>query len=145
MNLELYKTNSSPDTINKVMTNRINIVVNLRASTDIKNPEILLGSISGINYLDFNYCHIVELGRYYFIESIDVVKHNIFKLNCSCDVIETYKSEILNCQARYKRSLRAGDFMAANLDTSSFKTVEKFDSQIDIINQETMVLSAISE
>lgn len=145
MNLELYKTDSSPDTINKVMTDKINIVVNLRASTDIKSPEILLGSISGINYLDFNYCHIVELGRYYFIESIDVVKHNIFKLNCSCDVLETYKSEILNCPARYKRALRAGDFMAVNLDTSSFKTVEKFNSQIDIINQETMVLSTISE
>jgi hypothetical protein len=66
---------------------------NLKEQTSIINPVITLQYDRPFIY---NYCYIPEFERYYFIENVDIVRANLYRVYLSVDVLETYKTEILN-------------------------------------------------
>lgn len=68
-----------------------------KESTDIMNP--VLNIDTGGIYPTTNYCYIVELGLYYFINTIVSRTNTIFELHCECDVLATTKADILNTEA----------------------------------------------
>lgn len=143
MQLVLYKNISSDNTINKVLTNGTVFNINLKRETDILNPDLFLVRLTGIDYNDFNYAEIVELKRFYFIDSISSVNASLFKLECSTDVLETYKTEILNSEASFKKSIQAGDYGEVDLKTSTKKLLEYFDSDLELEPSNDVILSVL--
>ena len=63
----------------------------LRESTNILTPSIL---IEGENFSEYNYAYIQQFHRYYFIESMDVVRKNLWRVNLTVDVLESFKTSI---------------------------------------------------
>ena len=143
MQLVLYKNVSSDNTINKVLTNGTVFNINLKRETDILNPDLFLVTLTGIDYNDFNYAEIVELNRFYFIDSISSVNASLFKLECSTDVLETYKTEILNTEASFKKSIQVGDYGEVDLKTSTKKLTEFFDSDLELEPSNDVILSVL--
>lgn len=143
MQLVLYKNISSDNTINKVLTNGTVFNINLKRETDILNPDLFLVRLTGIDYNDFNYAEIVELKRFYFIDSISSVNASLFKLECSTDVLETYKTEILNSEASFKKSIQVGDYGEVDLKTSTKKLLEYFDSDLELEPSNDVILSVL--
>lgn len=143
MQLVLYKNLSSDNTINKVLTNRTVFNINLKRETDILNPDLFLVKQVGIDYKDFNYAEIVEFGRFYFINSISSVNVSLFKLECSTDVLETYKTTILNSNARYNRNLKTGDYQTLTIESSSKTDITLFESDIELPEGETIIMTTI--
>lgn len=143
MQLVLYKNTSSDNTINKVLTNGTVFNINLKRETDILNPDLFLVKLTGIDYNDFNYAEIVELKRFYFINSISSVNASLFKLECSTDVLETYKTEILNSNARFFRSVRTGDYLDVSLESSVKKSVDVYHSDLGFDGERTMIMTTI--
>lgn len=128
MLLNLYNLNDSDNTINKTLSNGYPIDIMLKSDTDISRPSITLQTIPEIDYRDFNYCEIPLLGRYFFIERVVNVNALVWRLECECDVLETYKSDILASNARFKRKIKNGDYYDASVDLSVVKTVSIHDS-----------------
>ena len=143
MQLVLYKNVSSDNTINKVLTNGTVFNINLKRETDILNPDLFLVKLTGIDYNDFNYAEIVELKRFYFIDSITSVNASLFKLECSTDVLETYKTEILNSESSFKKSIQVGDYGEVDLKTSTKKLLEYFDSDLELEPSNDVILSVL--
>lgn len=143
MQLVLYRNISSDNTINKVLTNGTVFNINLKRETDILNPDLFLVTLTGIDYNDFNYAEIVELKRFYFIDSISSVNASLFKLECSTDVLETYKTEILNTEASFKKSIQVGDYGEVDLKTSTKKLTEFFDSDLELEPSNDVILSVL--
>ena len=143
MQLVLYKNVSSDNTINKVLTNGTVFNINLKRETDILNPDLFLVTLTGIDYNDFNYAEIVELKRFYFIDSISSVNASLFKLECSTDVLETYKTEILTAEASFKKSIQVGDYGEVDLKTSTKKLTEFFDSDLELEPSNDVILSVL--
>ena len=143
MQLVLYKNISSDNTINKVLTNGTVFNINLKRETDILNPDLFLVKLTGVDYNDFNYAEIVELKRFYFIDSISSVNASLFKLECSTDVLETYKTEILNSEASFKKSIQVGDYGEVDLKTSTKKLLEYFDSDLELEPSNDVILSVL--
>lgn len=143
MQLVLYKNMSSDNTINKVLTNGTVFNINLKRETDILNPDLFLVRLTGIDYNDFNYAEIVELKRFYFIDSISSVNASLFKLECSTDVLETYKTEILNSNARFFRNVRTGDYLDVSLESSIKKSVDVYHSDYGFDGERTMIMTTI--
>lgn len=143
MQLVLYKNISSDNTINKVLTNGTVFNINLKRETDILNPDLFLVKLTGVDYNDFNYAEIVELKRFYFIDSITSVNASLFKLECSTDVLETYKTEILNSEASFKKSIQVGDYGEVDLKTSTKKLLEYFDSDLELEPSNDVILSVL--
>lgn len=92
MNIKFYKNESINNELNKTITLVDSITGTFKSDVDIINPilNIKLDSLPS-----FNYCYIEELKRYYFVENIEFVNNNVYKIYLKLDVLFTYKDDIL--------------------------------------------------
>jgi hypothetical protein len=132
MQLTLYKTDSAPNVIGKVLTDPLSLTINLKATTNVIDPEILLSNRPGTDYLSYNYAHIDSLNRYYHIDSIESVNGSMFKLALRCDVLETYGDGILGSSCRYKRKVESGDYFVEGLNESDKSVITTYKSDVTI-------------
>ena len=144
MELRLHVVLDSDNVINKELNEPVIVDIRLKADTDITNPSIVL-SATNIDYDIFNYAYIPQLKRYYFINNITNINNTMWRLDMSCDVLETYKNDILGSKARFYRNIRNGDYVNAAIDEELHKTVSIHNSDVIFDNQPNFVLSVIGE
>ncbi len=130
MILTLSKTLDGDNVINKVLTNSVNLNINLKRDVDIINPVLILMLVAGVDYRDYNYCTISELRRSYFIRSVEVLNERVFSLVCECDYLETYKADILASKAKVMRKIESGDYGETELN---------FTGEVEITNHESNI------
>ena len=98
MTVIFYKYDGIKNKINKTLSN--GIVINnviIRNDFDITDFELL---IKDTNFnSEYNYCYIQDLGRYYFIESIERMNGTIYKIRVTVDVLKSFSSQIENINA----------------------------------------------
>lgn len=135
----LYHVNDAENVINKNLVNGLEIDINLKASVDLVNPEIVLNG----DFRGYNYAHLPDLNRYYFIDKIEQLNLKLVKLSLSCDVLETYKADILNSNARFKRNIKNGDYQNISIDYSNQTISTNYNSDGMPMNGNTMVISTI--
>lgn len=139
IDLILYSINDGDNVINKNLINGVTIPINLKQGFDVINPDIVLNG----DYRGFNYAHIPSLNRYYFINSVEQLNLRLVKLNMTCDVLETYKADILNSNARFKRNIKTGDYENISIDHSNKTTSVKHVSDGTPLDGETMIISVL--
>ena len=145
MELNLYVVNDSDNVINKTMTDKVTININLKRDVDISSPSLILLDGQGVNYSDFNYAEIPELGRSYFVNNVQRLNHKMIQVDLVWDVLETYKSDVLASKARFNRAIKTGDYYNANVDQSTLKTITKHESNVSIADQSSMILTSVGE
>ena len=91
MDITLYQNISENNRVGKTLINAQTFTGNLRQSTSIINPVIMLNADNPTAY---NYAYIPAFNRYYFINKIEAYRTGLFILTMSVDVLETYKTEI---------------------------------------------------
>lgn len=143
MILNLYKTNDGDNVINKSITNKLAININLKRDVDIISPRLVIRDSASININAFNYCQIQELERFYFIRSINNLGGNLWEVICECDVLETYKSDILASNARYYRKLKTGDYVQGNIDFSEVKKISEHASDKGLGDDTAIILTTV--
>ncbi len=128
MILTLYKNQDGDNVLNKTLVNGYDLTIWLKAETDVTRPRIVLSTVEGVNFNDFNYAYIAELNRYYYLDSVANMNARLWRLDLSCDVIESYKADILASSARLRRNIRNGDYMSTAIDSSVIKSVSLHNS-----------------
>ena len=98
MRVTLYKTTDQNNTINKSLTDPLEININLKRSEDQERPRLLLKNDND-KYTGYNYAYIDFFKRYYFVESTSNNNDRIIELQLETDVLETYKDDILETNA----------------------------------------------
>lgn len=93
MTLTLYNTTSPQRKINKTLTNAYTVTFSLKGDANVVTPVIFLKYVSNIDR--FNYAYIAEFHRYYWIEDIHELIGGVTELSLRCDVLMTYKPDIL--------------------------------------------------
>ena len=139
IDLILYSINDGDNVINKNLVNGVTIPIHLKQGFDIINPDIVLNG----DYRGFNYAHIPSLNRFYFINNVEQLNLRLVKLNMTCDVLETYKADILNSNARFKRNIKTGDFENISIDYSNKTTSVKHVSNGTPLQGETMIIAVL--
>ena len=139
IDLILYSISDGDNVINKNLVNGVTIPIHLKQGFDIVNPDIVLNG----DYRGFNYAHIPSLNRYYFINNVEQLNLRLVKLNMACDVLETYKADILNSNARFKRNIKTGDFENISIDYSNKTTSVKHVSNGTPLQGETMIIAVL--
>lgn len=94
MELILYHTNDSQNTINKEKTLITTKNINLKQSTNLYQTFLILKNDKATNYSNVNYAKM--LNKFYFVSYETIANNNFIKLNLKEDVLETYKDDILN-------------------------------------------------
>ena len=143
MELNLYKCSDGDNVINKTLTEKLTINITLKRDVNITAPQIILMNDNGAFFNVFNYAEIPELGRFYFIDSVTSLNNKMESLALRCDVLETYKADVLASKARFMRGLKTGDYIAANIDYSVIKTITKIESNSGFTGNPTMILTSV--
>lgn len=139
MQLVLYKNTNPDNVINKVLTDGTVFNINFRGEVDIINPSIPLVRLTGLDFREYNYAEIIELGRFYFIDSIESTNAKMETLNLRTDVLETHKQDILASYAAFNKKLEDGDYGEVSINLTgeieinnyfSDVTLEKFDNSL---------------
>lgn len=91
--IEFFTYTGHADTVNKQLSDGFSVSGVLRDSFDILNPILNVRSKTNITA---NYCYIPLLGRYYFIDGIQIESNDKYEIRLSVDVLKTYETEILN-------------------------------------------------
>ena len=94
--IKFYSINYDYRTIGK-LNNYIPVFeldVPLKHSTDLIKPTLVINSEN--NLQNINYCYIDTFERYYFIDKVETIRNNMYKINCTVDVLESFRMDILN-------------------------------------------------
>lgn len=94
MELILYNTNDTANTINKDLTELVTLDINFKQGQNMFNPTLVLTKKNVP--IKANYC---KLGtKYYFVNSTYEYHTDYLILNLYEDVLQTYKDDILNSE-----------------------------------------------
>ena len=135
----LYSIDDNDNIINKNLGMGLNVPIHLKGDFDLVNPTVILNG----DFRQYNYAHIPYLNRYYFIERFEQLNLKMVQLYLKCDVLESYKSDILNSVARFKRGIKNGDYHNINIEHSNKMIVERFDSDGLEMDGNTMIISVV--
>lgn len=92
MEIRLMKNYSENIKIGKTLSTVTVLTGTLREQTNVINPEILLEIESPVSC---NYAFIPEFNRYYFVKEFESVREGLWRVKLSVDVLESFKTEIL--------------------------------------------------
>ena len=145
MELKLYAVNDGENVINKTMTLKDTMEINLKRDVDIINPRLILIPNLPTGFAGINYAEIPLLNRFYYVDSITNISATLWQLDLSCDVLETYKADILASKARLYRNLKAGDYFNTSLESSHLTTVAKYKSNKGISDNETLIMTTVGD
>lgn len=138
MLVTFYKTLDSKNVVNKTLTNPISFNLKLREINEVISPVLRMSN----DISAYNYCHIPYFNRYYFVERIER-QGKLFLVGLYCDVLESYKNDILTSNARFKRNIKNGDFENISIDYSNKTTSTKHISNGTPLQGETMIISVL--
>jgi len=125
--LKLYNTSDSNNTIGKTLTDEETFDITFKGEFDIINPIILLKSDTPILK---NYAYIPEFNRYYFIISIQIQSNKVYELFLECDVLETYKEDILASKGLVTRCTEGNKFFDSGYNSEVRKQIHVYHSDI---------------
>lgn len=143
MEIKLYITEDSDTVMNKDLTLITTFDIQMRDTQNVSAPILILGEIAGVDLKAVNYAYIDEFKRYYFIRTITVGQNNIHTLAMECDVIETYKEDILNSSAQINRGVKKGDYGDIGTSIEVRREVDIFKSDKGFVGKNSIILSTI--
>lgn len=141
MELILYKTESADNVINKTLSAPLVMNINLRRGVDISAPVLRLQF--AVDLRGYNYAHIPYFLRYYFIRDIQSITYNVWELHLECDVLESYKTDILASKAKFKKVIASGDYGEMELSLTGEVEVTNYVSDITLETADNSLLSIL--
>ena len=108
MTVIFYKYNDIKNKINKTLENglTVNDVV-IQNDFDITDFYLLIKNTTFSS--EYNYCYIQDLGRYYFIESVEKMNGTIYKIRLTVDVLKSFSTQIEKINAIITKSENPDD------------------------------------
>lgn len=137
--LELYKVTNQPNELTKTLNNAV--IVNGSFRGEIDSIDVIVEIES--NTYDFNYVHIPSLNKYYFLQNIVHVNQKIIRMLLHCDVLMTYKADIL---ASYGLVTQGGTINPyySSIDSDSRQTIRRVTFPYTFNNTGNYVLVTIT-
>ena len=137
--LELYKVTNQPNELTKTLNNAV--IVNGSFRSEIDSMDVIVEIES--NTYDFNYVHIPSLNKYYFLQNIVHVNAKIIRMLLHCDVLMTYKTDIL---ASYGLVIQGGEINPyySSIESESRQTIRRVTFPYTFNNTGNYVLVTIT-
>lgn len=143
MEIVLYSTTDGENIINKELVEKYRFNIKIKKDTDLITPTIILNDKGSMNFNSCNYCYIEEFNRYYFIRTVENLANHIWALVMECDVLESFKNDILNSQVIVKRSIHEGDYYLENTKVEVLRDVTTYNSNVTLVEGKHHLLSTI--
>lgn len=134
MKIELYKSSSSYNVINKELTLLTTLTIHLKQSANLLHTQIIIHNSEQLKEL--NYAKMLD--RSYFVQVQTLNNNKFLLLTLDEDVLETYKKEILASSQDIVEKSTAGNVKQKNV---SPETISKtFNSDVKIDNDSSIIM-----
>lgn len=143
MELRLYHTLDNENVINKNLTLIHTMEIKLKDVVSIINPILILSEVEGVDYFQCNYCFLSDFNRYYFIRDIEVLNNKNYRLQLEVDVLESFKDDILNSHAEYRRLIKEGDYLEFNNISDVRKDIDIYESNVTLNGGKSIIFSTV--
>ncbi len=146
MIIKLYKTLDNNNVINKELIGGVEFDIKLKENTNVIEPIIILSSSNLL--VDFNYAYIPNLNRYYFIKDISINSKNVYVIYLECDVLESFKDDILNSYAYITKSDNGGNrYFNSSYESEVKKECNVYysDVELELENNNILVVNGKGE
>lgn len=140
MKIEFYNTQNSNNTINKLLSDKKEYDIKFKDIADMLNPVVQLNSD---NLIMYNYAHIPNFKRFYFVQKIELFPNNIYVILLKCDVLESFKNEILACEGYVSQQANTNKYYNANYASETRKEVDIHESNITLPEKSSLILTTI--
>lgn len=137
MLISLYNTTDSNMIINKTLTNKVDYDIKIKDNVSLINPVIILKTETLITS---NYAYIPNFNRYYYIENIEVFPNDIYNLALKCDVLMSFKDDILNSNAYINQSTNSNKYYDSGFRSEVKKEVDLHYSDFDMSNEKSSII-----
>lgn len=116
-----YTTTSKENELNKTLTNetRLESATFRDSEIDVIHPYFIIKT----DELSGNYIYIEELNRYYFIDSMTKIDSVHTLIQCRCDVLMSFKTEIENSTGLLVKSTTTNPYFAQS--TIESRTIKR--------------------
>lgn len=137
--LELYKVTNQPNELTKTLNNAV--IVNGSFRGEIDSMDVIVEIES--NTYEFNYVYIPSLNKYYFLQNIVHVNQKIVRMLLHCDVLMTYKADIL---ASYGLVIQGGAINPyySSIESETRQSIRRFAFPYKFNNNGNYVLVTIT-
>lgn len=143
MEIVLYSTTDGENIINKDLDEKYRFNIKMKKDIDLITPTIILNDKGIMDFNSCNYCYIEEFKRFYFIRTIENLANRIWGLQLECDVLESFKNDILNSDAEINRRIKDGDYFSTNMKIETIREIDIYKSDVTLINEKNIILSTI--
>lgn len=140
MLIKFYNTQSSNNTINKVLSDEKEYTIKFKDIADMLNPVIQMQTD---DLIMFNYAFLPHYKRYYFIQKIEMFPNGIYSIMLKCDVLESHKEEILNCDGYISKQANINKYYNSDYASETRKEVDIYESDVTIQDKKTYILTTI--
>ena len=137
MQLELYKNNSSFNTINKALTLLTSLTIHLKQGANLLHTQIIIHNNDQLKEL--NYAKMLD--RYYFVQVQTLNNNKFLLLTLDEDVLETYKKDILASSQDVIEKSTAGNIKQTNVSPETVSKTFNSDTKLDDGSSIIMVTS----
>lgn len=128
MEIRFFNMTDTRNTIGKKLTDYTTTFIKAKyQDLNITNPTFLL---KFTEYPKYNYIYIPLLKRYYFIDDIVVKTDNTFELYCSCDVLESFKDDILNSKGMITQQTNINNYYNSDYKNEIRKEIDIYKSGV---------------
>ena len=137
MQLELYKNNSSFNTINKELSLLNTLNIHLKQGANLLHTQIIIHNNDQLKEL--NYAKMLD--RYYFVQVQTLNNNKFLLLTLDEDVLETYKQDILTSSQDVIEKSTAGNIKQTNVSPETISKTFNSDTKLDDGSSIIMVTS----
>lgn len=141
--LKLYQTTDDENVINKTLNHMKDFNIKFKNQFSIISPEIKLRITDNFEITECNYAYISDFKRYYFITNIQLISDDIYVISLECDVLESFKEDILNSYVKINRALNEGDYIQISNITDLRKEMEMYYSNVTLNSEKTLILTTM--
>lgn len=141
--LILYRTMDSANVINKTLYRMKDFPIKLKEKFSLSSPSINLRITDDFPIHECNYCYLEEFNRYYFIHDIQLLSDDVYKLVMECDVLESFKADILNSRGEIEKRVDVGDYSQFSTTLDVRKDIDIYESTKSVDGVKYIILSTI--
>ncbi len=101
--VKLYNIDDDNEKVNKSLGTATEFTnCTMLETVDVTKPTVRITTSTNLSH--FNYMYIERYGRYYYIERVETTPTGLWVLYTRCDVLMSYKSQILALRGTVTRS-----------------------------------------
>lgn len=128
--VSLYNSSAESNVVDKTshITSAGSLSGTFKGEVSVTNPSITF-YFNGVP--SFNYVYIQKFSRYYYVTAITNISNNLWRADLKCDVLMSFKNEILNLycviarqENSYNDNLIDSELLQENGETVTYETID---------------------